>query len=58
MCEGACVELENGHSGTDKTVHVKDDDSGYDWGNFIYCDNAIKIDRERGLTVEVLDEKE
>jgi len=57
MCEGACVELENGHSGIDKLVHVIDEDSGHDWGNFVYCENAIKIDKDRGLTVEVLNEK-
>ena len=46
-CDGACKE----HVGQIKRVHVIDP-RGYDWGEFFYCENAIKIDRERGMKVE------
>ena len=53
MCEGGeCCE--NGHEGEVKSVNVTHTNSKHDWGNFNYCDNAIKEDRRMGLTVTIL----
>lgn len=45
-CDGACES----HVGEVVTVHVETV-SGYDWGEFDYCESAIEEDRRRGLIV-------
>lgn len=50
---GECCE--DGHDGEVKAVNVIDEKSGHDWGEFNYCDNAIKEDIRRGLTVTIKD---
>lgn len=47
-CEGACEP----HEGEHRRVHVTDRRTGHDWGLFWYCDEAIRIDKYRGLHVE------
>jgi hypothetical protein len=52
-CEGSCFwsgECE----GEIKEVHVTSND--YDWGNFKYCQTAIRVDRDNGLLVEILED--
>lgn len=49
-CEGSCESHEDGHA----LVHVTDPKTGYDWGKFTYCANAIAEDINRGLNVTVI----
>lgn len=50
-CQGACEE----HRGILRHVTVADDRL-FDWGHFVYCEEAIAKDRKNGLIVtEVLD---
>jgi len=49
-CEGACDE----HIGDVVLVHVWQDDPLTDWGEFCYCEEAIREDRSRGLRVEIV----
>ena len=54
LCDGGeCCE--KGHEGEVREVNVTDEKSGHDWGNFNYCENAVKEDIERGLLVEYID---
>jgi hypothetical protein len=46
-CEGACEV----HSENLRQVHVVDNESGRDWGEFTYCDNAIQEDLRRGFQI-------
>lgn len=47
-CEGSCEE----HRG--EVVRVKVTDTGKDWGEFDYCQEAIEEDKRRGLEVHIL----
>jgi hypothetical protein len=47
-CDGGCDE----HVGEHRYVRVTDPKSGHDWGNFCYCEEAVRIDEFRGLRVE------
>lgn len=49
-CEGACDE----HTGDIVRVHVWRDEHMKDWGEFNYCEEAIREDRSRGLRVEIV----
>lgn len=51
-CEGSC---EN-HEGEVVKVKVKTL-KGFDWGEFYYCQNAIKEDRNRGLIVTEVEQE-
>ena len=53
-CEGGdcCVD---GCEGAVKKVHVKHLKPFHDWGEFNYCDNAIKEDINRGFSVDILE---
>jgi len=51
-CYGSCEE----HTGTIQYVNVKDPQSDYDWGEFYYCEQAIKCDIESGLIVTILND--
>ena len=53
-CYGSCEE----HIGKIQYVNVKDSKDGYNWGEFYYCENAIKDDTENGLIVTILNEAE
>ena len=46
-CSGGC----DTHEGLVRKVHVVDTEKDHDWGEFYYCDSAIKEDLSRGLTV-------
>ena len=50
-CEGSCSE----HRGQVVLVHVVDEDAGFDWGKFWYCEAAIQIDRDGGLHVNTVE---
>ena len=53
-CDGGeCCD--NGCEGEVKKVHVKCLKTLADWGEFNYCDNAIKEDINRGFSVYILD---
>lgn len=53
-CEGGCCMDGNARSGV--RVHVTGKD-GREWGEFTYCAEAIKSDRDHGFTVsEVSDD--
>jgi len=53
-CEGGeCCE--NGCKGEVRVVHVKHLKPFHDWGEFNYCENAIKEDINRGFIVDILD---
>jgi hypothetical protein len=52
ICEGSC----DPHKGEVVRVHVTD--TGKDWGEFDYCQEAIAEDRRRGLSVELLSNSE
>ena len=41
-CYGSCEE----HVGKVQYVNVKDLKTGYDWGEFYYCEDAIKCDTD------------
>lgn len=47
-CYASCAA----HIGEIQKVHVQS--AIYDWGEFWYCEKAIKEDRRRDLSVEVL----
>jgi len=48
-CEGACEK----HVG--EIVHVQViSPKGYDWGDFLYCEEAVAEDRRRDFTVRHL----
>lgn len=49
-CSGSCEE----HTWDVQQVHVWG--NCHDWGEFWYCEEAIREDRRRGLTVEPVDE--
>lgn len=49
-CDGDCEE----HTGARQTVHVTHPPTKKDWGNFVYCQSAIEVDKRRGLAVEVV----
>lgn len=51
VCEGSC----DTHRGPVVLVHVVDEDTGFDWGKFWYCEEAIQIDRDGGLHVNALE---
>jgi len=51
-CFGDCEK----HIGKVQYVNVKEPKSGYDWGEFYYCGEAIKCDTNNGLIVTVLDD--
>lgn len=51
-CFGACEE----HIGKVQYVNVKDPNTEYDWGEYYYCEHAIKCDTDNGLVVTILDE--
>lgn len=53
-CSGNCEE----HIGKIQYVNVKDPKIGYDWGEFYYCEEAIKCDTENGLIVTILTDDE
>lgn len=53
-CYGSCEE----HIGKIQYVNVKDPKTGYDWGEFYYCEEAIKGDTEDGFIVTILNEDE
>lgn len=55
MCDGACYN-DNGHDGKCEIYEVKDF-WGKSWGLFSYCNNAVKVDRKKGFTVEEYDER-
>jgi hypothetical protein len=46
-CEGSCEE----HSGEVREFHVVHKASGWNWGNFWYCDVAVKQDLSTGHSV-------
>lgn len=48
-CEASCKQ----HTGDVLRVHVWG--AMHDWGEFWYCDTAIEEDRQRGLTVEIVE---
>ena len=53
-CDGGeCCD--NGCEGEVKKVHVKCLKTLADWGEFNYCDNAIKEDINRGFSVDILE---
>jgi hypothetical protein len=53
LCEGGeCCA--NGCEGEIKKVHVKNLKPFHDWGEFNYCENAIKEDINRGFSVDIL----
>ncbi len=53
-CDGGeCCE--NGHEGEVKTVNVFDPKCEHNWGEFNYCEKAIKEDISRGLKVTTKD---
>jgi hypothetical protein len=53
-CQGNCEVTHGGHIGPLQRVHVWGSD--VDWGEFIYCENAIDEDeRNRGMIVEVIE---
>jgi hypothetical protein len=55
QCHGQCEEDGN-CQGEVRLVNVKTD-GGFDWGNFMYCDSAIKLDKRNGFqVVEVANE--
>ena len=50
ICEGSCEK----HTGQVKRVHVYGA-NGYDWGEFNYCEEAIKEDTlNRKMIVEII----
>lgn len=49
-CEGNCEETHDEHKGEIKRVQVYSK-SGKDWGEFWYCENAIKEDIKRGMKI-------
>ena len=53
-CFGSCEE----HIGKIQYVNVKDLKVGHDWGEFYYCEEAIKCDTENGLIVTILDDED
>jgi hypothetical protein len=53
-CFGSCEE----HIGKVQYVSVKDPKTGYDWGEFYYCEDAIECDTKNGLIVTILDEND
>ena len=53
-CYGSCEE----HIGKIQYVNVKDPIFSHDWGEFYYCEEAIKCDTENGLIVTILNEEE
>jgi hypothetical protein len=51
-CEGNCAQGgEDFHRGDVRYVHVVDPDSGRDWGNYWYCENAVESDQGAGFIV-------
>ena len=48
ICDGGCRI----HIGRIRTVTVVDKDSGRDWGEFNYCQEAIDEDTKRGFEVK------
>jgi hypothetical protein len=60
-CVGACETCSDGHLGVVRHVRVSGGASwptGYDWGLFMYCEQAIDTDRSRGFVVEIWDKHE
>jgi len=53
-CFGSCEK----HIGKVQYVNVKDPRTGYDWGEFYYCEHAIKGDTDDGLVVTILNDAE
>lgn len=53
-CFGSCEE----HIGEIQCVNIKDPKTGYDFGEFYYCEKAIKSDTEDGFIVTILNEDE
>jgi len=53
-CFGSCEK----HIGKVQYVSVKDPKTGYDWGEFYYCEDAIECDTKNGLIVTILDEND
>ena len=49
-CEGVCFEEGKCHG---ELKYVRVTEKHMDWGNFYYCDNAIKTDRDSGFSVRV-----
>jgi len=49
LCEGKCER----HVGKVQRVHVCDAVHDHDWGEYWYCQEAIKEDRSRGFTVDI-----
>jgi len=47
QCEGACEK----HVGAVRQVRVKDMRTRCDWGNFWYCETAIRKDIDRGFAI-------
>lgn len=54
QCSGECNYTAYGCEGDVKRVRVHGVDNR-DWGEFWYCDTAIRIDRANGMTVEVIE---
>jgi len=52
LCEGKCER----HVGKVQRVHVRDAVHDHDWGEYWYCQAAIKEDRARGFTVDIEEE--
>jgi len=52
-CNGNCRE----HTGELLWVKVYDPKYGTDWGEFLYCKNAIKTDKKDGFSVILVEGK-
>ena len=51
-CDGNCkMEGDGNHSGEVKLVNVQG------WGEFYYCESAIKDDQSRGFVVTVVNQE-
>lgn len=59
-CEGSCDKSSpRGHQGDPKIVRVTGGSTfitSRDWGKFVYCDEAIRIDRANGFVVTEIQE--